>query len=229
MRYLGGKSKTWKQIVEFLESVRKEDQTYIEPFVGGAWVLQGMSGKRVASDANKALITLYKNLQEGWVPPTDVDEGMYAQLKKEQDSDNPLTAFVGFGVSFGGKWFGGFARSNVSRNYASNAKNSLMKQLPKIQDAEFSHMSYLEYEPQDSLVYCDPPYEGTTGYDGVGSFDSNLFWDTMRKWAKNNTVVISEYNAPDDFVCVKEMPTKTDMHTKTGKEQRVEKLFMYKG
>lgn len=229
MRYLGGKSKTWKQIVEYLESVRKDGQLYIEPFVGGAWVLQGMGGKRIASDANKALITLYKNLQEGWVPPTDVDEALYANLKLTQDPDNPLTAFVGFGVSFGGKWFGGFARSNVSRNYASNAKNSLMKQLPKIITTEFQHKSYLDYEPSGALIYCDPPYAGTTGYDGVGAFDSDLFWETMRKWSKNNTVVISEYSSPEDFVCVKEMITKTDMHTNKGKEQRIEKLFMYKG
>lgn len=228
MQYLGGKSKTWKQIVSFLESVREDNQPYIEPFVGGAWVLQGMSGKRAASDANKALITLYSHLQLGWVPPVDVDEEMYARLKSVQDADDPLTAFVGFGVSFGGKWFGGFARSNVSRNYASNAKNSLLKQLPKIQDTEFSHKSYLDYAPTGALIYCDPPYANTTGYDGVGAFDSSLFWETMRVWSKDNTVVISEYSAPEDFVCVKEMITKTDMHTKDGKEQRVEKLFMYR-
>lgn len=50
MQYLGGKSKTRKQISAFLESVRKPDQTYFEPFVGGAWVLQEMRGKRIASD-----------------------------------------------------------------------------------------------------------------------------------------------------------------------------------
>jgi len=35
MRYLGGKSKIRKQIATFLESVRKDNQTYYEPFCGG--------------------------------------------------------------------------------------------------------------------------------------------------------------------------------------------------
>ena len=35
MRYLGGKSKIRKQIATFLESVRKDNQPYYEPFCGG--------------------------------------------------------------------------------------------------------------------------------------------------------------------------------------------------
>ena len=56
MQYLGGKSKIRKHIASFLESVRKPEQIYFEPFCGGAWVLQEMTGKRTASDGNKALI-----------------------------------------------------------------------------------------------------------------------------------------------------------------------------
>lgn len=44
MQYLGGKSKIRKQIASFLESLRKPNQVYFEPFVGGGWVLQEMSG-----------------------------------------------------------------------------------------------------------------------------------------------------------------------------------------
>ena len=38
-------------------------------------------------------------------------------------------SFVGFGCSFAGKWFGGYARSNDKRNYAKMAKNSLNKKI----------------------------------------------------------------------------------------------------
>lgn len=226
MRYLGGKARTWKEIAKYLESMRQPEQEYLEPFVGGSWVLQGMSGKRIASDANESLINMYIALQNGWVPPSVITNEIYQSLKATQDPTNPLTAFVGFGVSFGGKWFGGFANSS-DRNYASNAKNSLLKKLQAIEEVEFKHCSYLDYSPENLLIYCDPPYANTTGYSGVGQFDSVLFWDTMRQWSNNNTVVISEYVAPDDFICVKEMHTKTDMHTNSGKETRVEKLFMY--
>lgn len=62
MQYLGGKSKIRKEVSKFLETVRKDNQTYFEPFVGGGWILQEMSGKRIASDGNKALITMYNHL-----------------------------------------------------------------------------------------------------------------------------------------------------------------------
>lgn len=230
IRYLGGKSRTWKQICAFLESVRKPNQTYLEPFVGGAWVLQGMSGNRIASDYNQSLITLYKSLQQGWNPPTEVSLELYKDVQAKKDPLNPLTAFVGFGCSYSGKWFGGLARDGSGRNYALNAYNSLMKKARTFNGVEFLHKSYLDYNPNGYLVYCDPPYQNTTGYGAVGDFDTDLFWNTMREWSKSNTVVISEYQAPSDFECVLEISTKTDMRMKNGtKDQRVERLFMFRG
>lgn len=227
MQYLGGKSRTYKEICAFLESVRKPNQPFVEPFCGACWITQGMSGARYASDANQALVTLHKAIQQGWIPPTDITQEVYDSYKTEQNLDDPMTAFLGFGCSFAGKWFGGFARSN-DRNYASNAKNSLIKKAPKLKDVKFKYQPYQNVNVSGCLIYCDPPYANTTGYGAVGDFDSDLFWQTMREWvSKGNTVVVSEYVAPDDFVCVVEIGTKTDMHTKSGKEKRIEKLFMH--
>jgi len=230
IRYLGGKSRTWKSICAFLESVRKPNQTYLEPFVGGAWVLQGMSGKRIASDYNQSLITLYQSLQQGWIPPTEVSLELYKEVQAKKDPLDPLTAFVGFGCSFGGKWFGGYAKDDLTRKYSQNAFNSLNKARPLIKGVEFSYKSYLEYTPVGYLIYCDPPYQNTTGYGAIGSFNTELFWETMRQWSLVNTVVVSEYQAPPDFRCVLEIATKTDMRMKDGtKDQRVERLFMFRG
>lgn len=228
MRYLGGKSRTRKQISAFLESVRKPDQIYFEPFVGGAWVLQEMTGKRIASGGCYPLIAMYKDLQSGWVPPESMTEEEYQTLKKDTDPYNGMRAFAGFGCSHSGKWFGGFARSGT-RNYCGNARNSLLKQLPKIKDVRFLFGEYQDHAPYEHLIYCDPPYQGTTQYGAFSGFDHNAFWDKMREWSKNNTVVISEYNAPNDFKCVLVVQTKTDMRVGGIKEQRKEKLFMYNG
>ena len=75
-----------------------------------------------------------------------------------------------------------------------------------------------------------PPYANTTKYTGVPDFDSEEFWNVMREWSKNNDVYISEYEAPDDFESVLDMPTKTNIRDKTDNVCcRVEKLFKYKG
>ena len=227
MQYLGGKSKTRKQISAFLESVRK-GRDYFEPFVGGAWVLQEMSGKRIASDGCYPLIAMYKDLQSGWIPPESLSEEEYQALKNDAYPYNGMRAFAGFGCSYSGKWFSGYARS-VARNYCANAKNSLLKQVPAIKDVLFLYGEYQVHSPCEQLVYCDPPYRGTTQYGAFSGFDHELFWETMREWSKNNTVIISEYNAPSDFKCVLEIQTKTDMRVAGSKEKRTERLFMYNG
>ena len=227
MRYLGGKNRIRKKICEVLKQLRVKKQPYFEPFVGGGWVLQEMDGARVASDGNPALVYMYKALQSGWLPPKVVTEEDYARISSIRNIQDPLTAFVGIGCSYAGKWFGGYARS-AGRNYASNASNSLLRQLPKIRDVNFILGEYKDHSPKGCLVYCDPPYEGTTGYTGVGQFNYDHFFDTMREWSQHNTVVISGYKAPKDFSCISIFPTSLDMHTiDAAAKERVEKLFTY--
>jgi DNA adenine methylase len=224
MQYLGGKSKIRKQIAGFLAG--KPNLPYLEPFVGGGWVLQEISGRRrLASDANSALITMYQALQRGWVPPDSLSEEEYANLKGIQDPSDPLTAFAGFGCSFAGKWFGGFARAAGRPAYALSTSRSLMKQLPLIQDVEFRHCFYWDHKPEGYLIYCDPPYAGTTPYDGVGKFDHERFWVTMREWSKSNIVLISEYTAPLDFEEVANFNSRMGMTADGERGVRNEKLF----
>ncbi len=227
MRYLGGKSRTWKDICAFLEGLRKPGQPFIEPFCGACWITQGMTGERYASDANPFLMRLHRAVQDGWVPPTSVSKEEYDKANAARNVEDPLTAFIGFGCSFSGKWFGGYARDGTGRNYAKNAANSILKKASRMGAVSFCNREYIDVTSKGYLVYCDPPYASTTGYDAVADFNSEEFWDTMRGWVKNNTVVVSEYVAPPDFVCVKEILTKTDMRTKIGKEPRIEKLFMH--
>ena len=47
-----------------------------------------------------------------------------------------------------------------------------------------------------------PPYENTNKYYAVDKFDSKKFWDNVRRWSKHNIVIVSEFKAPKDFVCI---------------------------
>lgn len=228
MRYLGGKSKIRKQVATYLESLRKLGQTYFEPFVGGGLVLQEMTGSRIASDGNAALVNMYKALQRGWIPPDFVSEDEYQAVRVANDPTDPMTMFCGIGCSFAGKLWGGYARSDGKTCYAKTTKNSLMKQLPLINDVTFVHGLFHEHKPEGMLVYCDPPYEGTTQYGAFKSFDHTLFWNTMREWAKTNTVIVSEYNAPSDFECFVEFTSQMGMTVGDGRPKRVERLFRFK-
>ena len=214
-----------------LEMLRLPGQTYFEPFCGGAWVLQEMSGPRIASDGNAALITLYRSLQMGWTPPEAISEPEHRSIRNRNDSNDPITAFSNFGCSFAGKWAGGYARNARGDDYVRNARNSLRAQLPRIQEVEFRYGLFTDHDPDGMLVYCDPPYLGAATYGGCPPFDHALFWDMMRFWSLSNTVVVSEYSAPDDFVCIAEFPSRMGLRVGKGGEQpfRAERLFVRGG
>lgn len=188
-----------------------------------------MDGEREGYDKHPYLISMYKSLQEGWMPPTSLTREEYKYIKDNKDEQPHLTGFVGFGCSFAGKWFGGYAKSG-DRNYCLNAHNSIIKKMKTMQDVKFECKDYKELIVKDALIYCDPPYQGTTQYGKiVGDFDTKEFWETVRKWSKHNTVVVSEYSAPDDFIEVWRKATKTDIRNKNNEqEDRIEKLYIHK-
>jgi DNA adenine methylase len=232
MHYFGGKARTAKAICEILN---KEDfEVYLEPFVGAGWILQGINPKcdRYANDSNQYLIALLKATQSGWDPPSLVSEQFYDEIKNDPSRFDPcLVGFVAFGCSHSGKFFGGYARDGTKRNYALNAKNSLLKKRSKFDGVKFSCLDYEEFllknltSNKKTLIYCDPPYADTTKYKG-SNFDYDHFWDIMRKYRQISDVklFISEYKAPPDFTPIWEHKTKTDMHTSNN--ERIEKLWI---
>lgn len=204
MRYLGGKSRLARRIAPILDAAAPPGTPYLEPFVGGGSILCAMAGRgreRYALDANPALIAMWRELQAGWDPPDSLSEGEWRWLRALQDPADPMTAFAGFGCSFGGSWFQAYARNEQGTNIAASVARGLRKQRELVSDVLFDCRRYWDLDPKGMLVYCDPPYAGTAGYKGVdgGRFDSDRFWEAMFRWAKQNVAVfVSEFSAPDD-------------------------------
>lgn len=229
MQYFGGKQRIAKKLSVFIQPYVNGASTYVEPFVGGAAMLAAIDSPiKIAGDLNPFLITLWKSLSKGWEPPSEITEQKYAEVKAAMREDDPLTAFVGFGCSFAGKWFGGYARGEEGRNYASNAAGSLKKKMKTLANVKWHFSDYASLPfPKGSVIYCDPPYQGTTQYGAVTSFNWERFWDWCRDQSMvGNKVFVSEYNAPKDFDCILEVKTKLDIRTKDGVQPpRIERLF----
>ena len=103
MQYLGGKVKLAKHIIAVMSEYREPNQYWVEPFVGGANVIDKVEGKRIGNDSNEYLIEMLKDAQQGRNFPRTISASEYARIKENKDVDKSLTAFVGFGCSFGGK------------------------------------------------------------------------------------------------------------------------------
>lgn len=229
MKYMGSKNRIAKEILPIILKDRKENQYYIEPFVGGANIIDKVDGNKIGADTNRYLIALYKKLQDGWIPPKNVTKEEFLDMKNNPEKyEEHLLGYVGFQLSFGAMWFSSYRRDNQGkRNYSLEAYNNVMKQLKDIKDVIFFWCSYEQIDyPANSIIYCDPPYKDTAGYDAVDSFDHDKFWNWVRNMTNaGHKVFVSEYNAPDDFKCIWEKELSCNISSKYKKN--TEKLFVY--
>lgn len=221
MVFLGGKTRLGPKIAAILNPLRG-DRKYLEPFVGSCGVTIHVNGERTASDLDGELIAMWQAAIDGWIPPSVVTEDDYIFAKIGASSPPPhLKAFVKYACSWGGKPWGGYARGN--RDYARLGSVSVVNKAAKLKGVRFEQAHYASLDPYDSLIYCDPPYQGVTGYSI--KFDHDAFWNTMSVWsdaARNNVVVISEYQAPEEFKAIAEFP----LFNKLNRSRATEKLFM---
>ncbi len=234
MQYVGGKFRSAKYIAEQVRAHRRPDQTrYVEPFLGGGATFSKIApdfAEASGSDVEPNIVLMWQAAQSGWIPPSDVSEELYASLRHAEPS--ALRGFVGFG---GGKWFGGYARSRSGAapnyNYAAGASRSVVKQAAAMRHARIICGDYRELEvlPTD-VVYCDPPYAGTTGYT-TGAFDSEELWRTAEAWARSGaTVLVSEYSAPVGWVEVWSRGLPNYLRGADQRaEERTERLFVWGG
>lgn len=231
---MGSKNRIAKYILPIMlkEMQDKEYTTWVEPFVGGGNMIDKVPSnyRRMGCDLNEHTIAAMLGIRD-FVDqfPDTISEDYYNKLKGS--SANPIGSWIRFGCSFGGKFENGMARDlqgNPPRNFAAESKRNALKQSPKIQNVEFICCSYKDLSNvTNSLIYCDPPYQGTTGYK-TGAFNHEEFFDWCRKMkAKGNSVFVSEYNAPDDFELVWQGEIKTNFSSqrKEATHKAVEKLF----
>jgi DNA adenine methylase len=243
MKYLGGKQRIGKHIAaylhKFIEANNIKNVKYLEPFCGSLGVLKHMTDYNVvANDYHSDLIEMWKRVQKGeLVYPESVSEDEYNEAK-EIKSPSALKAFIGFGMSFGGRYFGAYAHKylgNKKEDFCKEMRNSLERIRPKIKNVKFVNKDYRDLNPEGCFIYCDPPYRETKypikyrrGIKDYDVFDSEEFWNVIRKWSKKNTVIVSETTAPSDFkeIWTSEQVRSASRSKNTPKTNALEKLFI---
>ena len=245
MKFVGSKARIAKDIVPIIQGYlqRGNYRAYVEPFVGGANIIQHIRHPiRLGYDSSKPLIDLLQYVLCGGKLPLTISKRMYDDVKAHPDDyDSWLVGAVGYLASYNGKYFGGYAGARLLkdrvtvRDYYDEAKRNLEKQVKDLREPAPVCLVCMDYRGlndafkdglHDTLIYADPPYNGTTGYGG--KFDSTQMWQTLREWGENNTVLVSELCAPNDFRCIWQKPVTRTLN-KNGRHTAVEKLFIYEG
>lgn len=248
MRYMGSKSRIVKYIVPIIQQCIDDNniEYYIEPFVGGANVIDKIICKnKSGSDKNEYLIALLDHVARGGKLLSRVPRELYNDVRTAYNSNldtfsKVVTANVGFLASYNGRWFdGGYAQSGFEktkhgeryRDYYQESKRNLEAQAKNLVGINFSCHDYRELPmttTSNNVIYCDPPYANTKQFANSQNFNYDEFWETMRQWSKDNYVLISELEAPDDFICIWQKDVQRSMKSTDNTMRAVEKLFVHK-
>lgn len=237
MRYVGSKNRLSKQLVPIIQSyVDKGCNAYIEPFVGGANMIDKINHPhKYGYDNHKYLIALLKQAQSDiGVFPEEITEQKYQYVKShiiDSIFEDWYIGLVGF-CSFDGKWFGGYPRGFkndgvTSRNITNEIIRNLIKQAPNLININFACCDFRNIpinELGGDVIYCDPPYKGTTKY-ATDTFPYDEYYNWCKRLAKDNIVLCSEYWMPDNFEIVWEGQLTCTLD-KSSRSNKIEKLYL---
>ena len=244
MVYQGSKARLRKYILPIIqECIDKNNiETYIEPFVGGANLIDHVICKnRIGSDLNEELIELLCYMRDNpdmSIFPEECSFEHYADVRKARKERSgkysvPYTAGIGYFASYGGRYFdGGYGRDPKGvRSIYKEHLNYAKKQAPLLKNISFKALPFEYYTNsayKNCVFYLDPPYRNTKGY-AKNSIDYEKFYNYCRFLANDNYVFISEFYMPDDFECIWEKERK--LLQKSDREKAdvaIEKLYIAK-
>lgn len=232
MKYMGSKARIAKKILPLMLRKKSSSCVWVEPFVGGGNLIQMVPGSRLGFDSCswtiEAMISIRDAIPE--LPKNKIQFTEDDYKKAREDLCYPHRGYIGYALSYGGKWFGGWCRDSAGkRDYVNEAYRNAATQSSMIQGVPFTCLDYRKIAlPRNSVVYCDPPYEGTTKYKTP--FCHETFWDWCRMVASSgHRLFISEYQAPDDFNCLWEGTVCSSLTKQTGSKLGVERLFTFGG
>jgi DNA adenine methylase len=230
MAYLGGKSKSAEHILNILNHKIFDSMDYIEPFCGYCHILRRVTNKKTytASDNNEYLLVLLKHIQKTKNKHPTITQEEYQELRENPKKNKLRAAYAAFCYSYNGKFFGGYVETYQNRNYPEERKRyyDQLHDNATFKATNFFYRDYTYYKGvKNKLIYCDPPYAGTTEYHS--GFDNAAFWEFIRTLSKHNYVFVSEYTAPSDFTCITQKTKRNSVAGRGATRKRMEKVFVH--
>ena len=100
-----------------------------------------------------------------------------------------------------------------------------LQSLERFKNIKISSLSYDKVDiPDDSVIYCDPPYINTNKYND-GGFDHDRFYDWLRNIGR--VVYVSEYTMPSDFIPILSISKNCNYSASLNAKKTVENLYVH--
>jgi hypothetical protein len=101
-----------------------------------------------------------------------------------------------------------------------------LESLERLQRLEVMQGDYRNVAiPDGAVVYCDPPYCGTSSY--LSDFNHDEFYDWVIDVAQSHPIFVSEYQMPNCFKCVFETEKRSLKAAKGNYQSVTERLYTY--
>lgn len=208
LTYKGGKKRQAAAFAQILADHRSPGQAYFEPFLGMGAVMLATTrigdkwpttpqNRRVGNDIDPDVCALWTAAKAGWRPSLQPpSHAQQQQYWSNTDAHSAHKTFTLIACGFSGQKGAGFYPDRWQLGV-----RGYMKALPAV--THVNRVTCRSYDDKvharlhDTLVYADPPYEGTScqGYNNLHKatvFNWPHFWNIMHQWAQQrNTVFVS--------------------------------------
>ena len=148
---------------------------------------------------------MWNESRTGWMPNKGITKEEWESLKLQPVS-KPEKGFFGHLCSFRSQYFQGYATHITETNVLKSAKrlNMIGKKLTgDVKQGDYTQFSHLK----NTIIYCDPPYEGTICRYKEESTGNHLSFDheRFRNWCeqmklRGNIIYVSGYTSTGDLV-----------------------------
>lgn len=247
--YQGSKNRLAKYIIPLLNKLIQANgcTLFIDACCGGANIIANtkypiVCKTKYAFDNNKYLIALFDKVKfDDLDTYIEVDENKYKEVKQDlllgnNTYEDWYYGYVGFLFSYGTVFMDSYARGNDNkgnpRNMGKERYTNLFNQKEALKDTIFTVQNIFDINldklNKNMLIYIDPPYKDTKQYNRQ-KFDTEKFWNLVREMSKRCIVVVSEYEAPNDFITIWEKELLQNINRKAlDRQKATEKLFVIK-
>lgn len=213
MVYMGSKNKLSKHLKPIIESYLSEGKIYVEPFVGGANMIDKIEwDHKFGYDINKPIIQLLKYGAysaalcdkkgiEFKLPYDEINKEVFVKYREDfkNGKASPKIGFVGLMTQLG-NFYISFQQDEEKR---AQIKRSMEKQFskPLFYNTVFEYSDYRDLEIKNAVIYCDPPYHNTSKYtinNKNNKFNYDEFLKKCEQWYnEGNIVLLSGNYAPN--------------------------------
>ena len=225
-----------KDITNAFERVVSQDREWIKSLIVSRTEFTEIKDKenKTTDDFLKLLINSFGNSMKGFMYSKETSDLKYNLAKKIIEKHDVFSGYKQTEtykkVTSGEEWNWFNEKQEKHKILQQLQRLEQLERLQQLNKIKATNKSYHDFsEVAGSILYFDPPYEGTIQESYINSFDSQEFYDWAFEMSKNNIVIISSYSISDERFETVYSFDKAHSTIKNGtRNDKCEKLFMEK-